>query len=98
MVPRVTDAAGPGRKRVGFFGAYRKLWAEIRGEWKRDHNVVYYLVASARVPRRAGRSVRVRSRAGGERLRDLRGADVLLFGISACAVAAFGRCHRWPAR
>ena len=31
----------------GFFGGYRKLWAEIRGEWRRDRNVIYYLIASA---------------------------------------------------
>ena len=32
---------------VGCFGAYRKLWSEIVGEWRRDRNVVYYLLASA---------------------------------------------------
>ena len=24
-----------------------RLWAEVLGEWRRDHNVVYYLIASA---------------------------------------------------
>jgi MFS transporter, UMF1 family len=32
---------------VGFLGAYRALWDEVKGEWRRDRNVVYYLLASA---------------------------------------------------
>ena len=36
-----------GDKPIGFFGAYRQLWSEIVGEWRRDRNVVYYLLASA---------------------------------------------------
>src|SRR5690625_7346073 len=32
---------------VGFVGAYRALWHEVKNEWRRDHNVVYYLLASA---------------------------------------------------
>ncbi len=32
---------------VGVAAAYRTLWAEVRGEWHRDRNVVYYLIASA---------------------------------------------------
>src|ERR1700738_4134627 len=35
------------RQMTGLLGAYRALWDEVKGEWRRDRNFVYYLVASA---------------------------------------------------
>lgn len=32
---------------IGLFGAYRRVWADLRMEWARDRNLVYYLLASA---------------------------------------------------
>ncbi|MDV3127745.1 MFS transporter [Mycobacterium sp. 21AC1] len=87
VIPRVTDA-GP-IDRVGFFGAYRKLWAEIRSEWQRDHNVVYYLVASA-VFRDGLAGVFAFGAVLGVNVYGISEADVLLFGISACVIAAVG--------
>ncbi|MBU9765889.1 MFS transporter [Mycobacterium sp. TNTM28] len=87
MVPPVTEA--PPVERVGFFGAYRKLWSEIRGEWQRDHNVVYYLLASA-VFRDGLAGVFTFGAVLGVSVYGISEADVLLFGISACVIAALG--------
>ena len=47
VVPHPTPAPEDRPQAVGFFGAYRRLWVEVVGQWRRDHNVVYYLLASA---------------------------------------------------
>ena len=31
----------------GVLGGYRKLWSDLTAEWRRDRNLVYYLIASA---------------------------------------------------
>ncbi|CDP88910.1 MULTISPECIES: MFS transporter [Mycolicibacterium] len=87
MVPKGTDTAP--LERIGFFGAYGKLWNEIRGEWQRDHNVVYYLVASA-VFRDGLAGVFAFGAVLGVNVYGISQADVLLFGISACVIAAIG--------
>lgn len=87
VVPRVTDAGPP--ERVGFLGAYRKLWSEVRGEWERDHHVVYYLVASA-VFRDGLAGVFAFGAVVGVNVYGISDANVLLFGISACVIAALG--------
>ncbi|WP_157561117.1 MFS transporter [Mycobacterium sp. E802] len=87
VVPKVT-ATGP-TERVGLFGAYRRLWAEIRGEWRRDHNVVYYLLASA-VFRDGLAGVFAFGAVLGVNVYGISEADVLLFGMSACVIAAVG--------
>ncbi|WP_102142357.1 MFS transporter [Mycobacterium hubeiense] len=76
-------------EKVGFFGAYRKLWSEISGEWKRDHNIVYYLFASA-VFRDGLAGVFTFGAVLGVNVYGVSDADVLLFGVSACVVAAAG--------
>ncbi len=81
----------PTRERASvFIGAYRRLWDEVVGEWRRDRNVVYYLFASAVFRDGLDRGVRLRRGAGRQRLRRSRAADVLLFGVSASVVAALG--------
>ncbi|MCV7290557.1 MFS transporter [Mycolicibacterium wolinskyi] len=87
VVPRVTDAGPP--ERVGFLGAYRKLWSEVRGEWERDRHVVYYLVASA-VFRDGLAGVFAFGAVVGVNVYGISDANVLLFGISACVIAALG--------
>ncbi len=77
---------GPG---VGFLGAYRGLWAEVIGEWRRDRNVVYYLLASA-VFRDGLTGVFTFGAVLGVTVYGVSQADVLLFGICACVVAAVG--------
>jgi UMF1 family MFS transporter len=77
------------RDSVGFLAGYRKLWTEIRGEWQRDHNVVYYLIASA-VFRDGLTGVFAFGAVLGVRVYGVSQADVLLFGVSASVIAAIG--------
>ncbi|WP_006241305.1 MFS transporter [Mycolicibacterium tusciae] len=77
------------RAAAGFFGGYRTLWAEVRNEWRRDHNVVYYLIASA-VFRDGLTGVFAFGAVLGVKVYGVSQADVLLFGVSASVVAAVG--------
>ena len=85
----VPKSIEPQPARVGFFGAYRQLWREIRREWGRDRNVVYYLGASA-VFRDGLTGVFTFGAVLGVNVYGVSQADVLLFGIAACVVAALG--------
>ncbi|PQE00093.1 MFS transporter [Mycobacterium sp. EPG1] len=81
------DAAPP--PRVGFFGAYRRLWSDVRAEWRRDRNLVYYLGASA-VFRDGLTGIFTFGAVLGVNVYGVSDADVLLFGVAACVVAALG--------
>jgi MFS transporter, UMF1 family len=74
---------------VGFLGAYRALWDEVRNEWRRDPNVVYYLLASA-VFRDGLTGVFTFGAVLGVSVYGLSQADVLVFGVCASTVAAIG--------
>jgi UMF1 family MFS transporter len=74
---------------VGFLGAYRALWSEIAGEWRRDRNVVYYLLASA-VFRDGLTGVATFGAVLGVKVYGISAANVLLFGIGASIIAAVG--------
>jgi UMF1 family MFS transporter len=74
---------------VGLLGAYRALWAEVKGEWRRDHNVVYYLLASA-VFRDGLTGVFAFGAVLGVSVYGVSQADVLVFGVCASIVAAVG--------
>jgi MFS transporter, UMF1 family len=84
-----TPAAVEARAAVGFFGAYRALWHEVKGEWRRDPNVVYYLLASA-VFRDGLTGVFAFGAVLGVSVYGVSQADVLIFGVCACIVAAIG--------
>lgn len=86
-VPKALDQKPP--PRVGFFGAYRRLWGEVRGEWQRDRNVVYYLGASA-IFRDGLTGIFTFGAVLGVTVYGVSQADVLLFGVAACVVAAVG--------
>jgi MFS transporter, UMF1 family len=88
-VPSPTPAPDERRATVGLFGAYRKLWSEIVGEWRRDRNVVYYLLASV-VFRDGLAGVFAFGAVLGVSVYGISRADVLLFGVSASVVAAIG--------
>lgn len=79
---------GPVR-RVGLVGAYRKVWADVVEEWRRDRNLVYYVLASA-VFRDGLTGVFAFGAVLGVSVFGLSQADVLLFGVAACVVAATG--------
>ncbi|CAN5550380.1 MFS transporter [soil metagenome] len=74
---------------TGMFGAYRKVWADVRTEWHRDRNLVYYLAASA-VFRDGLAGVFAFGAVLGVTVYGISQADVLLFGVVACIVAAIG--------
>lgn len=80
---------GEGREAVGFLGAYRRLWSEVVGEWRRDRNVVYYLLASA-VFRDGLTGVVTFGAVLGVKVYGISAADVLLFGVGASVIAAVG--------
>jgi UMF1 family MFS transporter len=84
-----TPASGERRPVVGFLGAYRALADEVKGEWRRDHNVVYYLLASA-VFRDGLTGVFAFGAVLGVSVYGVSQADVLVFGVCASIVAAIG--------
>ncbi len=88
-VPSPPHDPGDPRESVGLIGAYRRLWHEIVGEWRRDHNIVYYLFASA-VFRDGLTGVFSFGAVLGVSAYGISNADVLLFGVSASVIAALG--------
>ncbi|KUH80156.1 MULTISPECIES: MFS transporter [unclassified Mycobacterium] len=88
-VPSAMPGPMDSRETVGFIGGYRKLWTDIRSEWRRDHNVVYYLIASA-VFRDGLTGIFAFGAVLGVRVYGVSEADVLLFGVSASTIAAVG--------
>ncbi|HTM84266.1 MAG TPA: MFS transporter, partial [Mycobacterium sp.] len=78
-----------GRRSIGVGGAYRALWREVRDEWRRDHNVVYYLLASA-VFRDGLTGVFAFGAVLGVAVYGVAPADVLVFGVCVSIVAAIG--------
>ena len=70
-------------------GAYRQLWSDLRDEWQRDRNLVYYLIVSA-VFRDGLAGVFAFGAVLGVSVYGISQADVLLFGVVASTVAALG--------
>lgn len=89
LLTRRTETVVEVTPRVGLLGAYRKLWAELTDQWNRDHNIVYYLVASA-IFRDGLTGVFTFGAVLGVTVYGISQADVLLFGVCACVVAAVG--------
>lgn len=75
--------------RLGVLGGYRKLWMEITTEWRRDRNLVYFLVASA-IFRDGLAGVFAFGAVLGVNAYGISQADVLIFGVTASVVAALG--------
>ncbi|MCH9759541.1 MAG: MFS transporter [Actinomycetia bacterium] len=89
LVTAPAPASGEAPKRVSVLTAYRRLWAEVRAEWRRDRNFVYYLGASA-VFRDGLAGVFTFGAILGVNVYGVSQADVLLFGVAASVVAATG--------
>ncbi|HEU0191511.1 MAG TPA: MFS transporter [Mycobacterium sp.] len=73
----------------GLRSAYRTLWHDVQGEWRRDRNVIYYLLASA-VFRDGLTGVFAFGAVLGVAVYGISQADVLVFGVCASIVAAIG--------
>lgn len=74
---------------TSMLGGYRKLWAEVRTEWRRDRNLVYFLGASA-LFRDGLAAIFGFGAVLGVNVYGLSQADVLVFGVAASVVAAIG--------
>lgn len=74
---------------IGVLGAYRQLWSDISEEWRRDRNLVYFLLASA-VFRDGLAGVFAFGAVLGVSVYGISSADVLIFGVVASTVAAAG--------
>ena len=92
LVTAHTLAGAPGDPTVipgGVFGAYRRLWADLRDEWRRDRNFVYYLLVSA-IFRDGLAGIFAFGAVLGVSVYGVSQADVLIFGVVASTVAALG--------
>ncbi|HXY63988.1 MAG TPA: MFS transporter [Mycobacterium sp.] len=85
-LPSVGQVARPGR---GLLGGYRKLWTELAAEWRRDRNLVYFLLAAA-VFRDGLAGLFTFGGVLGVNVYGISPADVLIFGVAASVVAALG--------
>lgn len=85
LAPAAEDTVLPG----GVLGAYRQLWADLRSEWRRDRNFVYYLLVSA-IFRDGLAGIFAFGAVLGVSVYGLSQADVLIFGVIASTVAALG--------
>ena len=74
---------------TSMLGGYRKLWREVRSEWQRDRNLVFFLVASA-LYRDGLASIFAFGAVLGVNVYGISQADVLIFGVAASVVAAVG--------
>ncbi len=83
------DQAAPPHEPLGLLGAYRGVWADLRVEWRRDRNLVFYLLASA-VFRDGLAGVFAFGAVLGVNVYGISPADVLLFGVAVSVVAAIG--------
>jgi UMF1 family MFS transporter len=86
---RLPASAGPSHPTLGLLGGYRRLWGDLRAEWRRDHNLVYFLLASA-VFRDGLAGVFTFGAVLGVNVYGISQADVLIFGVAASMVAALG--------
>lgn len=86
---RMVGSQRTGRPATGLLSVYRQLWTDITAEWHRDRNLVYYLLASA-VFRDGLTGVFTFGAVLAVTVYQVSKADVLIFGIAACVVAALG--------
>jgi UMF1 family MFS transporter len=86
---RLPASAEVSHATVGVLGGYRKLWSDLTAEWRRDRNLVYFLLASA-VFRDGLAGVFTFGAVLGVNVYGISQANVLIFGVAASVVAALG--------
>lgn len=86
---KLPDCSQAPTPRLRVRDSYRKLWLELTTEWRRDRNLVYFLVASA-VFRDGLAGVFAFGAVLGVNVYGISQAGVLIFGVSASLVAALG--------
>jgi UMF1 family MFS transporter len=72
-----------------FLGGYQRLWSDLRSEWRRDRNLVYYLLVSA-VFRDGLSGVFAFGAVLGVSVYGISPGNILIFGVFASTVAALG--------
>ncbi len=85
----LSGGAGDTTTAPGVFGAYRQLWNDLRAEWRRDRNFVYYLLVSA-VFRDGLAGIFAFGAVLGVSVYGISQANVLIFGVVASTFAAIG--------
>ena len=90
-----SPAVDPDAQAVGLLGGYRRLWNDLRGEWRRDRNLVYYLVVSA-IFRDGIAGVFAFGAVLGVSVYGISQANVLIFGVIASTMAALGAVLAGP--
>ncbi|WP_205873920.1 MFS transporter [Mycobacterium camsae] len=86
---RLPDNETSAAPKTSLLGGYRKLWVDISAEWRRDRNLVYFLVASA-IFRDGLAAIFAFGAVLGVEVYTLSKADVLVFGVAGSVVAAIG--------
>jgi UMF1 family MFS transporter len=89
IVARQLAGDPDGTETVSVRGGYKRMWTDLRHEWGRDRNFVYYLLVSA-VFRDGLAGVFAFGAVLGVSVYGISQADVLIFGIVASTVAAAG--------
>lgn len=84
-----TDANSSTTSGGGVLAGYRRMWADLRSEWRRDRNLVHFLVVSA-VFRDGLAGVFAFGAVLGVSVYGISQGDVLIFGVVASTVAAVG--------
>ncbi|MBI3690913.1 MAG: MFS transporter, partial [Mycolicibacterium aromaticivorans] len=79
----------------GQAGGYRGLWNDLRSEWRRDRNLVYYLVVSA-IFRDGIAGVFAFGAVLGVSVYGISPSNVLIFGVIASTMAALGAVIAGP--
>ena len=86
---RLADGGEPAPPVGGVLAGYRQMFDDLRGEWRRDRNLVYYLIVSA-VFRDGLAGIFAFGAVLGVSVYGISQADVLIFGVVASTVAAVG--------
>lgn len=86
---RLADGAEPAPPVGGVLAGYRQMFGDLRAEWRRDRNLVYYLIVSA-VFRDGLAGIFAFGAVLGVSVYGISQADVLIFGVVASTVAAAG--------
>lgn len=89
LVAQQLPDSGETREPTSILGGYRKLWTEVSAEWRRDRNVVYFLVASA-LFRDGLAAIFAFGAVLGVNVYGVSQGNVLIFGAAASVVAAVG--------
>lgn len=88
-IMRAAPVAVPDAEPGGLAGAYRRVWVDLRAEWRRDPNLVRFLAASA-IFRDGLVGVFTFGAVVGVKAYGVSAGDILLFGVAASVVAALG--------